>query len=148
MKKLLAALLLFWTIAAHSADIVPFTSDGCSAFPNGTPKNKTLWLNCCIRHDLAYWKGGTYQERLDADLALERCVAVAGEPKIAKLMLRGVRAGGSPHLPTPYRWGYGWPFGRAYRALTQDEWTQVQKQLDALQQMLQSTATELPTIDP
>jgi hypothetical protein len=127
-----------------AAELVPFTSDGCSSFPDGTPQNQTLWLNCCVRHDLAYWKGGTYQERLDADLALERCVAAAGEPDIAKLMLQGVRAGGSPLLPTPYRWGYGWPFGRGYQALTADEWVQVKKQLASLEAQIQSVLQTVP----
>jgi hypothetical protein len=28
---------------------------------------------------------------------------------------------GGPHLPTSYRWGYGWPVGTPYRQLTPDE---------------------------
>jgi len=89
-----------------------------------------------VRHDLAYWKGGTYQERLAADQALEHCVAKAGEPDIAKLMLQGVRAGGSPLLPTPFRWGYGWSFPRDYKALTDNELAQVRTQGEVLQSML------------
>jgi hypothetical protein len=145
MKYLIALSLLLFSASSLAAELVPFTSDGCSSFPDGTPQNQTLWLNCCIRHDLAYWKGGTYQERLDADLALERCVAAAGEPDIAKLMLQGVRAGGSPLLPTPYRWGYGWPFGRGYQALTAEDRQQVKKQLAALDALLQSVLQNVPT---
>ncbi len=119
-----------------AADLLPFTSDGCSAFPDGTPKDPSLWLNCCVRHDLAYWRGGTQHERLSADLALEQCVAKAGEPDIAKLMLKGVRAGGSPFLLTSYRWGYGWPFGRGYKALNEDEKKQVASRLAELRELL------------
>ena len=36
-------------------------------------------------------------------------------------MYLGVRAGGSPYWPASYRWGYGWPYGRGYRPLTEDE---------------------------
>jgi hypothetical protein len=126
------ALLLIAT--SSTAEIAPFTSDGCSAFPDGTPQNQSLWLNCCVRHDLAYWRGGTYQERLDADVELEHCVAKSGEPEIAALMLRGVRAGGNPFFLTPYRWGYGWPFGRGYQALSEDEVKQVIQQLGTLEQ--------------
>ena len=52
-------------------DLKPFTSDGCSVFPDGNLEQQSLWVNCCIRHDLAYWKGGTYEERLASDQALE-----------------------------------------------------------------------------
>jgi hypothetical protein len=144
--KTLIALLLCVPAIAH-ADIAPFTTDGCSSFPNGTPQNQTLWLDCCIKHDLAYWMGGTEPQRLNADLALEHCVADTGERDIAKLMLQGVRAGGSPSLRTPFRWGYGWPFGRGYQALTKEELAQVKQQLETLQGLLQSTLKELP-VDP
>jgi hypothetical protein len=143
MKYLVAFLLLSWSTAGFTAELAPFTSDGCSSFPNGTPQNQNLWLNCCIRHDFAYWKGGTEQQRLEADLALEQCVAKAGEPTIASLMLQGVRAGGTPSLPTPYRWGYGWPFGRGYQALTTEELTQVKMQLQALQATINEVAETL-----
>lgn len=143
MKYFFLALLLGLAATTRADEIAPFTSDGCSSFPDGTPKDQALWLNCCIKHDLAYWKGGTHQERLDADLELEHCVAQAGEPDIAKLMLQGVRAGGSPFFPTPYRWGYGWPFGRGYQALTADEKAQVAARLEALQTLLRELVLEL-----
>ena len=104
-----------------AGDLEPFTSDGCSSFPNGTPKQNDLWLSCCTAHDLAYWAGGTYGERLAADKELRNCVAAAGEPEIAEVMMGGVRVGGTPYLPTRFRWGYGWPYPRGYRALTGEE---------------------------
>jgi len=137
------ALLFCASSVVHAEELAPFTSDGCSSFPDGTPKDQSLWLNCCINHDIAYWKGGTYQERLDADLQLEQCVAEAGEPDIAKLMLQGVRAGGSPFFPTPYRWGYGWPFGRGYKALTDEEQAQATTRLTELQQTLEAAKQTL-----
>nr|WP_255771538.1 FAD-binding oxidoreductase [Microbulbifer guangxiensis] len=106
--------------------IAPFTSDGCSAFPDGTLAQQALWLDCCTSHDYAYWKGGTDEERLQADRALQQCVAEVGEPEIAALMLAGVRVGGTPYLPTRFRWGYGWPFPRGYRPLSEAEWRQVE----------------------
>ena len=36
-------------------------------------------------------------------------------------MWAGVRAGGGPYWPTSYRWAYGWPYTRGYRALTDEE---------------------------
>lgn len=114
---------------ATDAHIRPFTSDGCSDFPDGTPSNKTLWLACCVAHDRAYWAGGTARERAQADAVLRACVANVGEPQIAALMLAGVRVGGSPYWPTRFRWGYGWPWPRGYRALTPYEREQVRKAL-------------------
>lgn len=105
----------------------PFTSDGCSSFPDGTLSQRKLWLKCCTAHDYAYWKGGTYKQRLEADEKLQSCVEQVGEKEIALLMLAGVRVGGTPYLPTPFRWGYGWPYPRLYRNLTEDEEKQVVK---------------------
>lgn len=125
------SLLLLCSGVAQAEDIKPFTSDGCSAFPDGTPKQQGLWLSCCQAHDLAYWQGGTYRERLQADKTLRDCVSQVGEEEIANLMLLGVRVGGSPYLNTPFRWGYGWAFTHGYRALTADERTTVQRALSA-----------------
>lgn len=118
-------ILLLVSVAVKAENIKPFTSDGCSAFPDGTFAQKELWLSCCIAHDYAYWQGGTYDQRLVADKALHQCVAKIGKPKIAKLMLAGVRVGGSPYFPTSYRWGYGWPYSRWYKALTEAEKNQI-----------------------
>jgi len=109
----------------YADEIKPFSSDGCSAFPDGTLEQQDLWLKCCVDHDKAYWKGGTYQQRLDADENLRFCVADVGKPLIAKLMLAGVRVGGSPYLPAKFRWGYGWPYLRGYKALTEEEKVQI-----------------------
>lgn len=110
----------------YADGLKPFTSDGCSVFPDGTPSEQTLWLECCRAHDYAYWKGGTYEERLQADNTLRACVSQVGEPQVAAMMLNGVRIGGAPHLPTPFRWGYGWPWPRTYRALTPEELQEVE----------------------
>ncbi len=111
-----------------SADsLQPFSSDGCSSFPDGTFAQNQLWLKCCRAHDFAYWKGGTYQQRIDADLALQECVAQVGQEEIALLMLAGVRVGGTPFLPTAFRWGYGWPYPRFYGPLSDDELRQIEK---------------------
>lgn len=114
--------------AAYAGDLKPFTSDGCSSFPDGTSKQKKLWLNCCTEHDRAYWKGGSYEQREQADQALKSCVEKVGQPKIAQLMLAGVRVGGTPYLPTSFRWGYGWPYFRGYKEVTEAE----EKEIKAL----------------
>ncbi len=128
VKRLLPILVALCAVHLEAAEPRPFTSDGCSAFPDGTFEQQELWLFCCHAHDLAYWKGGTYAERKQADLELQQCVASVGEPEIAALMLAGVRVGGTPYLPTQFRWGYGWPYPRGYKPVTDEE----RKQLEAL----------------
>ncbi|MAD73549.1 MAG: hypothetical protein CML20_01875 [Rheinheimera sp.] len=125
MLKMLLLTLLLVPLSAPANEIEPFTSDGCSLFPDGTREQNDLWLACCTAHDYAYWKGGTYQQRLAADNALQACVAKVGEPEIARLMLAGVRVGGTPYLPTKFRWGFGWPYPRGYKALTAEEMAQI-----------------------
>jgi hypothetical protein len=81
-----------------------FKSDGCSCFPDGN------WVECCVRHDLVYWVGGTRKERLIADAELKKCVSEKGHSITAVLMYYGVRAGGVWWLPTAFRWGFGWDY--------------------------------------
>lgn len=119
--RLIALLLLIAVNFVDAAELKPFTSDGCSVFPDGTLDKQELWLTCCTQHDFEYWKGGTYQQRLESDQKLEACVAKVGQPEVAAVMLLGVRVGGSPYLPTEFRWGYGWPYPRLYKPLTPKE---------------------------
>ena len=127
---------VFVPAIVFAGDLRPFTTDGCSSFPDGTSEHHSLWSGCCVHHDVAYWKGGTRDERRAADEALAQCVALAGQPKTAQLMLAGVRLGGTPYLPTSYRWGYGWPFLRGYKVLTKEEELEVESHLDAQKEML------------
>lgn len=108
----------------------PFTSDGCSLFPDGTADTPSLWLHCCMKHDLAYWAGGSLDKKHQADKALAKCVKQTGQATISQLMHSGVVLGGSAYYPTFYRWGYGWPYLRGYQALTPDEKTAVIAQLN------------------
>jgi hypothetical protein len=105
--------------------LAPFATDGCSSFPGGDPFDPVRWQHCCVAHDRAYWAGGTYDDRWNADVALKECVAETGADWVADLMFEGVRVGGSPYLPTPFRWGYGWPWIIGYRELEPSELDQV-----------------------
>ena len=82
-------------------NLKPFKTDGCSMFPDG------MWRECCVEHDKAYWRGGTKEQRKEVDKKLYQCVKAKGYPIIAKLMYYGVRIGGAPYFPTPWRWGFG-----------------------------------------
>ena len=124
-ETLSATLLLFAVVlsaCASEGQLRPFSTDGCSLFPDHSLISKADWCQCCVAHDLAYWRGGTAEARLKADQELSACVRrLTGNKALAALMYSGVRTGGGPHFYTPYRWGYGWPFGRAYRELTPEE---------------------------
>ena len=114
----------------HDIGIIPFVSDGCSLFPDGSFKVRDKWTDCCRTHDRAYWQGGSADERKQADENLRDCVrARTNDRNLAETIYLGVRAGGHPAFPTGYRWGYGWPYGRGYRLLSDAEKTSVQEQL-------------------
>ncbi len=66
-----------------------------------------------------------------ADEALQECVEAAGASKVAVLMKIGVWFGGTPYLPFHFRWGFGWPYSRGYKALTRAERLMVEKSLAA-----------------
>lgn len=123
-----AAIVVGCTVpgSIQPTDLEPFTTDGCSSFPDGTSEDRTLWCHCCAKHDYAYWMGGTREQRKVADQELSDCVTGVGRPKTAAVMGFGVRAGGSPLWPMGFRWGYGWPYYRGYKPLSDDEKQKVQ----------------------
>lgn len=102
---------LLLAACARPPRLQPFTSDGCSLFPDQDYQSGQTWCDCCIVHDYAYWKGGPDSLRLEADQGLRACVlARTGDSTLAMAVFRGTRAGGSSYFPTWYRWGYGWPY--------------------------------------
>jgi hypothetical protein len=86
-----------------------FVTDGCSAWPDGEE-----YVACCVEHDLVYWCGGSAARRSEADAAFGRCVAESGSPVLGDVMRLGVRLGGHPFFPMPYRWGFGRPYRGGY----------------------------------
>lgn len=110
----------------------PFSSDGCSLFPDSAAKTSLDWCDCCFQHDIAYWRGGTEAERQHADKQLQTCVEnKTGNGALAALMYEGVRVGGSPYFPTWYRWGYGWEENRGYQSLTDAQLKQADNLMSA-----------------
>lgn len=98
----------------------PFATDGCSGGMTSTFRllfrRPPPWNDLCIEHDRAYWRGGTVEQRREADRALMAGVVSNGHPVWAVLMWASVRIGGVPWLPLPWRWGYGWGWPRGYTA--------------------------------
>lgn len=119
MKKIVVFVIILINMNAQT--LKNFTSDGCTMFLDGTPKNPKLWQTCCIRHDIEYWMGGSYEERLEADRVFEACIDASGTPKMGSIMYIAVRVGGAPYLYTPFRWGFGWDYGRWYQKRTIQE---------------------------
>jgi len=89
-----------------------FTTDGCTLWPDGSFTG-TPWQKCCIAHDVAYWCGGTSDERATADEELRRCVSEEYGAVMGVVMWLGTRAAGHPLVPFYWRWGYGhdYPLG-------------------------------------
>jgi len=128
-QRLIIGALLLLSNAVIAEQLSAFTSDGCSHFPDGTLTKINLWCGCCIAHDIAYWQGGSRQQKKLADKALRTCVLKSTENKLlAETMYVGVRFGGLPIFPVWYRWGYGWDYGRGFQSLNKEE-----KQLVATQ---------------
>ncbi len=69
-------------------------------------KRPPPWEGCCDIHDQPYAKGGTAEQRKQADIDLMVCVIRSGHPILAATMWAAVRVGGVPWLPTPWRWGF------------------------------------------
>ena len=69
-------------------------SDGCTLIGDeSNPKYKA----CCLKHDEAYYYGGTEMDRQAADQQLYECLQQAGMSKVqAYIWWMGVRAGGGP----------------------------------------------------
>lgn len=91
-----------------------FTTDGCSLWPDGS------WVSCCVDHDMAYWCGGSCEDRAHADATLRQCVAEHGPVGMGTTMYVGVRIGAPPWYPFPFRWGYGWDWPHGYGCLQGD----------------------------
>ena len=128
MDRIIIILLVLFVSGCNGSgkQISDFKSDGCTLFPDSSLIDNTDWCECCFEHDIAYWQGGTEEERLKADEALRECVREkTGNDNLAKVIYSGVRFGGSPYFYNWYRWGYGWDFERKYKKLTEEEKKQV-----------------------
>ncbi len=97
-----------WALIESDPPQQPFSSDGCSLWPDTWIAGEDLYEGCFV-HDLHYWAGrpGDDLGRLEADVWLLLWVAENVSIDLAEAMFNGVRVGGSEHLNTPWRWGFG-----------------------------------------
>ena len=103
----------------------PFSTDGCSQSPDKLIGVEIV--DCCVRHDIAYWLGGTREEKEESDRQLGQCIQRQGSELMAKAYQTGVAIGGSPTLKNTFRWGYGWDSVRQYGPITPSEWNQAER---------------------
>jgi hypothetical protein len=142
-KIFLLATILSMVLPSNANELKPFTTDGCSLWMDGPPLYPNLWRHCCVAHDLAYWQGGSKEQRLAADNAIHSCVFQAADSKgMANYMHGMIRWGGSPYWMTYYRWSYGWDYWegmkpRGYKVPTVEEQQKINQLLpDAIQLMV------------
>lgn len=137
-----SALLLAWLMlsaCSEKSELGSFSSDGCSLFPDASVISGSDWCSCCFEHDLAYWRGGTQAERVQADEALRNCILEKTDNStLADVMYEGVKFGGSPYFYNWYRWGYGWGYDRKYQPLSSAEL----KRADELERQYLATPTD------
>jgi hypothetical protein len=48
------------------------------------------------------------------DRQFRQCIAERDHSILSQVYYVGVRLGGTPYLPTPWRWGFGWEYTRGY----------------------------------
>lgn len=130
------------TLQANKPILRPFNSDGCSLSPNSF--FKVDFVECCVEHDIAYWLGGTSEQKIAADNIFRSCMnekikfsyTATAYQSVAYTYYWGVRIGGDANLPNSFRWGYGWNYLRGYVALSKEEIQQAEnlygKNLDLL----------------
>ena len=130
--RILVLLCLFLMAGcAPEPEIRGLKSDGCSLFPDGTVSDRAKWCECCFAHDIAYWRGGTREERKTADRKLRRCLLDrTGDKALVDLMYHGARVVGHAGFPTWYRWACGWEYGRGYRRLSGEERRSAREKLE------------------
>ncbi len=106
-----------------------FETDFCSVAPESLLKiSKKNWGHCCIEHDIAYWAGGTSNQRLLADARLRQCMKKV-DKLAAQIFYSVVRVMGHPEAMTnapsiehrTYQWGFGWNHYGGYDKLDNEQ---------------------------
>ena len=105
---------LFTTLLIGSAfgyELRPFCTDGCSVVGN---KTKTSF-KCCVEHDIAYWSGGTREDKYRADGRFYQCLLRTEGQRVAEAYSAAVALYGDPY------WGLDWIDRPRFKKLTDEE---------------------------
>ncbi len=123
----------------------PFTTDGCSMYPdqNYFPGQEHKWIHCCIAHDIAYWIGGTADQREVADTELKNCVTQATNKYHGKMMYLGVKVGGVPGTGLPWAWGYGWQNFKKYSPLSEQNIEEIRQNTSNVMEIIEVLPSKL-----
>ncbi len=125
-------ILISCSVFAGGAHLKSFMTDGCTMFPEGTPRRPSLWKHCCFEHDLRYWFGGASADMDFADESLKQCVKEAAGSFWANLIYQGVREGHYSPIKNQYHWSWGWEPERADSPLSAAEKTTIRSGLGNL----------------
>jgi hypothetical protein len=140
-KYCLLLYLLFSFQLQALVDPLPFTTDLCTGYPEGTKEEPMAWAHCCLKHDLDLWAGGDIRQRSARDLALKDCVTQTGHPDHARVMWIGVSLGRLSPIKIPgQQWGNAWGSVVRKNALSIHE-------IISLKQSLQQSSLSLDTIE-
>jgi hypothetical protein len=106
--------------------LTPFVSDGCPRLAKmiSYPR-EDHWSLCCVEHDKSYWKGGSLDEKQQADSSFHSCVSERGSADAARLMYYGLRS--VQKSSQVKNWGYGWVIPRNTSAHTPEEIIEIKK---------------------
>jgi len=87
-----------------------FTQDGCTLFPDRLPGHD--FRTVCLKHDIAYWAGGTAERQRAVNRQFREDIATVGPfgPLLAWPMYIGVVYFGDNGVSRVVNshWGYGW----------------------------------------
>ena len=121
----------YYSGEGFTEEISVFWTDGCSSSPDGLKSVPNLWRDCCLVHDIAYWRGGPEILKIQADAELNQCLnekiqehSFTGDSAssiyswLGDLAENSVAFGGGPQVYAPWRWGYGWNYYIGYERLT------------------------------
>lgn len=133
MVKTVLLFLTFMNLSltAYAADeLLPFRTDYCTGYAEGTFSDPHAWKHCCLSHDLFFWAGGTETERDKADLGLKACVEETGHALQAQIIYLAVRAGSRSPVKLPEnKWNNGWPQRGDHQALSIEDIDRIEEQL-------------------
>ena len=133
MKIVMLFFILISQISYGSEEqLIPFETDYCTGYAEGTRELPNLWKHCCVEHDLYFWAGGSQADRNQTDSRLKSCIEKTGATFQANLMYLGVRIGGmSPIKFKGKQWGNAWGDHRAhYQKLRLEEIYQIFHELE------------------
>lgn len=122
LRSFFLFLFVFHLSSSQAEELVPFETDYCTGYPEGTWDHPDLWKHCCLEHDLYFWAGGSKEDRRSSDFILKECVEETGENFQALIIYIAVSAGSySPIKFSNKKWNYGWTQRTSLKSLSVED---------------------------